>query len=70
MHAGSNLIHQAAEPRKKTIKVRVRIDPAGFVSLPQGFKVKRTLNTIDAWGGYIESADEKFRINFGAGMVG
>lgn len=54
---------------KTPLKSRSRIDPAGFVTLPDGFKVIRTKNWADAWLGYIESADGKLKISFGAGMV-
>jgi hypothetical protein len=56
--------------KRQTVK-RARVDPAGFVSLPDGYKIFHTKGrNIDAWFGYIESADGKFRIDYGAGMVG
>ena len=41
----------------------------GYLTLPVGYKAFKTESWIDAWFGYIISPDEKFRINYSAGMV-
>jgi len=50
-------------------KVKMQLYFMGYLYLPEGFKAYKTDSWIDAWFGYIVSPDNKFRINYSAGMV-
>ena len=47
-----------------------RLDPYGFVDLPDEFKITDRGGSVDWWYGNIKSADGKFVIHFAAGMAG
>ena len=64
----SALAQSDATPNaKKTIKMQLYF--MGYLTLPEGYRAFKTESWIDAWFGYIISPDEKFRINYSAGMV-
>src|SRR5215813_10443953 len=64
----SALAQSDATPNaKKTIKMQLYF--MGYLTLPEGYRAFKTESWIDAWFGYIISPDEKFRINYSAGLV-
>ena len=48
---------------------KVRLYPAGYFSLPEGYQAYRTQDLIDAFFGYIFSPDKKIRIGWNFGIV-
>jgi len=68
-----NLFGQVPGPSPSSEQTKTnwaRLDPYGFVDLPNDFKITDRGGRIDWWYGNIKSADEKFVIHFAAGMVG
>jgi hypothetical protein len=49
---------------------KVRLGMWGYLVLPHDYKVYRTQDLRDAWGGYIASPDNKMHIEWSSGMVG
>ena len=48
---------------------RVRLEPLGYISLPEGSRVYRDGLHVDVWFGHIELPDGALRIEYTCGMV-
>ena len=56
-------------PPGKSRPIKLRLGLVGYLRLPEGYKAFYTGRTVDAWGGYILSADGSLRVEWSAGMV-
>ncbi len=50
-------------------EIEVQLTPFGYISLPKGYWAFMDADYMDAWGGFIESLNEDFKIRFSDGTV-
>lgn len=65
----SNCFNCANQTLTHKKEIEIQLTPFGYISLPKGYWAYMDANYGDAWAGFIETLDSKYKIRFSDGLI-